>query len=374
MGGRRPARARAHRAGTARRERDSGAVEWRRFLDRLLLGLAAVLAGAGVIFFVAANWQELGRFAKFALVELPIVLALAACWRFDLSTRTGQAALVAAALCTGALLALVGQVYQTGADTWELFAAWAVAIAGWVAVARMPRFGSFGSLVNVAIALYFTTFGGIFGIVFGTREMLWTLFAATRRSSRGRRSRPSASNAARALGGARYRDGLRCGGRGSPCGRCSTQSRRRVGNRCVRPVARRRLVGVSPAHRRSVHPRGAVLSAIVVITATLARHLLERGPRALSADRPRRRRDGGGGRLWLRQVAAEEQHEHGRASDAVGPAAYRRPRRGRLSAAEDAPAPWYVRTMLGVAGWIAAAFLLGFVGIALGFVTADPRR
>ena len=30
--------------------------------------------------------------------------------------------------------------------------------------------------------------------------------------------------------------------------------------------------------------------------------------------------------------------------------------------------PWYVRTMLGVAGWIAALFLLGFVGAGFAFV------
>jgi hypothetical protein len=32
------------------------------------------------------------------------------------------------------------------------------------------------------------------------------------------------------------------------------------------------------------------------------------------------------------------------------------------------PSPWYVRTMLGVAGWLGALFLLGFVGIGLSFV------
>ena len=41
-------------------------------------------------------------------------------------------------LFTGALLALVGQTYQTGADTYELFALWAFAITAWVAVARLP--------------------------------------------------------------------------------------------------------------------------------------------------------------------------------------------------------------------------------------------
>ena len=152
--------------------------EWRLFVDRLLLGLAVALAGAGVVFFVAANWQALGRFGKFALVEAAIVLALGACWHFGLTSRAGKAALGAAALCAGALLALVGQVYQTGADTWELFAAWAVAIALWVAVARMPALWLLWlGLVNIALALYFNTFGGLLGLVLGTRETLWALLA-----------------------------------------------------------------------------------------------------------------------------------------------------------------------------------------------------
>jgi uncharacterized membrane protein len=154
------------------------AAEWRRFVDRLLLGLAVVLAGAGVVFFVAANWQALGRFGKFALVEAAIVLALGVCWRFGLASRAGKAALGAAALCTGALLALVGQVYQTGADTWELFAAWALAIAVWVVVARMPALWLLWlGLVNIALALYFSTFGGLLGLVFGAHETLWALLA-----------------------------------------------------------------------------------------------------------------------------------------------------------------------------------------------------
>jgi hypothetical protein len=36
--------------------------------------------------------------------------------------------------------------------------------------------------------------------------------------------------------------------------------------------------------------------------------------------------------------------------------------------APDAGAPWFVRVMLGVAGWIGALFLLGFVGIGLAFI------
>ena len=34
----------------------------------------------------------------------------------------------------------------------------------------------------------------------------------------------------------------------------------------------------------------------------------------------------------------------------------------------DGASPWYVRTMLGIAGWIGALFLLGFVGAAMAVV------
>ncbi|HMC93021.1 MAG TPA: DUF4401 domain-containing protein [Allosphingosinicella sp.] len=35
----------------------------------------------------------------------------------------------------------------------------------------------------------------------------------------------------------------------------------------------------------------------------------------------------------------------------------------------EAPPPWYVRAMLGIAGWIAAGFLIGFLGIAMALGT-----
>jgi hypothetical protein len=38
---------------------------------------------------------------------------------------------------------------------------------------------------------------------------------------------------------------------------------------------------------------------------------------------------------------------------------------------EPAQSPWYVRVMLGIAGWIGALFLLGFVGSAFFFIISD---
>src|SRR6185436_17298502 len=41
---------------------------------------------------------------------------------------------------------------------------------------------------------------------------------------------------------------------------------------------------------------------------------------------------------------------------------------GSLPERSGPASPWFVRVMLGVAGWIGAFFLLGFVGVGLAFV------
>lgn len=153
------------------------ASQWRRFLATLLLSLGALLVAAGVIFFFAYNWTALGRFAKFALLEGALVAAAGAAWYFAASRIAGQAALLLAALLTGALLALVGQTYQTGADTYQLFATWAVLVLPWVLVSRAPALWLLGlALINLTIGAYFDTFRGVFGFVFAGDALAWTLF------------------------------------------------------------------------------------------------------------------------------------------------------------------------------------------------------
>jgi uncharacterized membrane protein len=165
--------ARALRAGGAYPTAD----DWRRFVEQLLLWLGTVLVAAGVVFFVAYNWDALGRFAKLGLVEALVVAALGVVAWDGLDRAAGKAALLAAAVLVGALLALVGQIYQTGADTFELFAAWGVAILPWVLVARFaPLWLLWLGIANLAAMLYWTTFGGLFGVLFGPTRMMWVLF------------------------------------------------------------------------------------------------------------------------------------------------------------------------------------------------------
>ncbi len=152
--------------------------DWRAFLDRLLLWSGAVALAAAVVFFIAHNWNDLGKFAKFGLVELPLIAAVLGYWRLGAESAAGKASLLVASILLGALLALFGQTYQTGADTWELFANWAALMAPWVLVGRFAGLWMLWiAVANVAIVFYFRVFPGLFWIVFGTERQLWTLFA-----------------------------------------------------------------------------------------------------------------------------------------------------------------------------------------------------
>lgn len=155
-----------------------GPTQWQRFLDGLALWLGAIFLAAAVIFFFAYNWQALGHYARFGIAELLLAVAVIAAWRLGLDRLSGKAALLSATLLMGALLALVGQTYQTGADTWELFANWALFVLPWVAISRFaPLWLAWLALVNLATCLYFKTFGGLFGFIITTEGLFWTLTA-----------------------------------------------------------------------------------------------------------------------------------------------------------------------------------------------------
>lgn len=91
---------------------------------------------AATICFCAYNWHIIPAYGKFAGISiLMIVAAVIACWR-GLHSTIGGLALLACALLAGPLMAVFGQVYQTGADSWELFRAWAVFIAPLAIIGR----------------------------------------------------------------------------------------------------------------------------------------------------------------------------------------------------------------------------------------------
>ncbi len=92
-------------------------------LPRGLAVLAAALIGLGLVCWIAANWGELGRAGRFALLQGLVVVSMLGAWlRPAARTPLGLLALLA----IGGLFAYFGQTYQTGADPWQLFALWAL--------------------------------------------------------------------------------------------------------------------------------------------------------------------------------------------------------------------------------------------------------
>ena len=94
------------------------------WLPRGLGIVGAALGGLGVIFWVAANWGSLGRLAQMALLQAWVLVTALGAWARPGAARAPLALL--AFLGIGALLAFIGQTYQTGADPWQLFALWAL--------------------------------------------------------------------------------------------------------------------------------------------------------------------------------------------------------------------------------------------------------
>lgn len=104
-----------------------------RRLSQGLMLVAALLLAGGLIFWIAANWQQQTRMFKLGLIEAALALSVVAAGALP---RARVPAMLAANLALGGLLAFVGQTYQTGADAWQLFAAWAVLSLIWTAMAR----------------------------------------------------------------------------------------------------------------------------------------------------------------------------------------------------------------------------------------------
>jgi uncharacterized membrane protein len=129
--------------------------EGRHFLANCLRIAGVLSLAAGLVFFVAANWSEIAVFGRFALIELVLTAcAVVACLKPP-PAFVGRGALFLAFIATGALLALFGQTYQTGADVYELFLTWTLLGLPLVILARWSVSSAAWVIVlNTALLLY----------------------------------------------------------------------------------------------------------------------------------------------------------------------------------------------------------------------------
>ncbi|MFT7776671.1 DUF2157 domain-containing protein [Roseateles sp.] len=127
-------------------------------LPLLLAGLACLLCGLGLIFAIAANWSGLARATQFGLLQAALGLGvLGVIVRPSLCLPLGLWSLLA----IGGLLAFFGQTYQTGADTWQLFALWAgLALPLVLGLRSDVLWAGWSLVVMTAIALWVAAHAG----------------------------------------------------------------------------------------------------------------------------------------------------------------------------------------------------------------------
>lgn len=118
-----------------------------------VIGLA--LIAASFLYLVAANWLMLPKFIQLAIPILLLVLSAAASVYLTKDTWIRQSLDALSGLFLGLSLAVIGQVYQTGADSYLLFLVWALLLLPWL---YRPNIGVFALLCIVsqlALFLYF---------------------------------------------------------------------------------------------------------------------------------------------------------------------------------------------------------------------------
>lgn len=122
------------------------------YLFRIFSLLAVAFFASGAISWVAANWSFFDKIAKLGLLEisfgLSLVIGLCIYYR-ELKKASShfqsQLWLFLAAVLIGGLFALIGQIYQTGANAWQLFAIWTLL--------QIPLIYALPNIVNVLLCL-----------------------------------------------------------------------------------------------------------------------------------------------------------------------------------------------------------------------------
>ena len=151
---------------------------WNTFIDRVLLLLGGLSLAFALMFFVAYNWSDIGKFAKFGLVQIAIVIAIGIYWKLGVDKMSAKVSLLVGSILIGVLLALYGQTYQTGADPWQLFFSWALLILPWALLGRFAAIWLVWILLgNLSLVLYHQTMRSAFWFMFDSETgLLWLLF------------------------------------------------------------------------------------------------------------------------------------------------------------------------------------------------------
>jgi len=128
---------------------------WLKFLKTLFFSLGVGFTTAGILFFFAYNWADLNKFVKLGLIEVLIIAITLTVVCATIHLNVKKILLTSAVMLVGVLFAVFGQIYQTGANAYDFFLGWSMAVVLWVIISDFaPLWLIFVILINTTFILY----------------------------------------------------------------------------------------------------------------------------------------------------------------------------------------------------------------------------
>lgn len=118
-----------------------------------LLGIA--LMAVSVLYFLASNWFYLHKFVRLAIPQVILLVTVIASVMIPMADKYRQALQTVSGVMVGLSLAVIGQIYQTGADSFWLFTIWSVLLIGWLYRRNIGIFSLLCVVSHLALALFF---------------------------------------------------------------------------------------------------------------------------------------------------------------------------------------------------------------------------
>lgn len=150
--------------------------EYQQFLQWILLVGGISLLAFGLIFFFAFNWRDIPANWKFATVWIFLLGFSIPTFLQRTPLLMKQLLITISSVLVGVLFAVFGQVYQTGAFTYQFILLWLALIAVWVFTTHfMPLWILFHLLSCIALYDYFDNFFSVYVYLFGAVALtiLW---------------------------------------------------------------------------------------------------------------------------------------------------------------------------------------------------------
>ena len=129
--------------------------DWQQFLALFFMSLGVGLSVVGIVFFFAYNWDDLHKFTKLGIIEILIVALTLIAVFAKIKPIFKNILLTGASMLVGVLFAVFGQIYQTGANAYDFFLGWTMAVALWVLISNFAVLWLlFLVLINVTFGFY----------------------------------------------------------------------------------------------------------------------------------------------------------------------------------------------------------------------------